>query len=96
MTVNLHDAGSAVFSGPSAVSNRHIAALIGLLLARFALHVPAINDDLIQVRVCLEADGHSARQRRVLLRVGELLVEHWVGITRGLSSGLEVLLPAVA
>ena len=44
----------------------------------------------------LEPDGHSARQRSVLFRVRELQVEHRIGVTRRLSCGFEVLLPAFA
>src|SRR6266540_5028705 len=42
---------------------------------------------------CLEANGHSARERRVLLRACELLVEHRVCVARGLARGVEVLPP---
>ena len=49
------------------------------------------HDDLVQIRVGLKANAHSAREWRVLLGLGQLLVEHRVRVARGLSCGGEVL-----
>src|SRR5687768_9491860 len=51
------------------------------------------DDDLVEVSVRLETDRHSANDRDLLLRVGQLLIEHRVSIPRRLARRLEILPP---
>ena len=53
------------------------------------------NNDLIEVGVGLEPDKHSARVWSLPLGVGQLLVEHRIGLTARLTLGTKVTLPSL-